>query len=382
MVGDFVTDSGQSVVLSGETLSRASDMSVSLPDPSEMDSLLLDDTGGNGGDSDDENGESMGGNGESMGGNRHETGDSGSDNGESAFDYDWCEADPNAICTELPEFQEPSGPSQEARNAKTPLECFQLFFTTALVTILITQTNLYADQLRTASAPSPSNRWYDVSMEEILAYLGIHIAMGIVNLPSLRDFWSSDPILQHQWFPSIMSRDRFKQILRYFHCADSNGYVPRGEEGHDPLYKLREIIDILTDRFKLCYNPGRELSIDESMIGTKCRVPFLQYMPKKPTKWGIKVWVCADANTAYVQTFCVYTGKDNDSEFAGKQLAYRVVMKLLQDYLGKHYKVYFDNFYTSPHLVVALLKNKTYSSGTVRPNRKHFPADIGSTTSW
>ena len=83
--------------------------------------------------------------------------DSGSDNGESAFDYDWCEADPNAICTKLPEFQEPSGPSQEARNAKTPLECFQLFFTTALVTILVTQTNLYADQLCTASAPSPSN---------------------------------------------------------------------------------------------------------------------------------------------------------------------------------------------------------------------------------
>ena len=104
MVGDFVTDSGQNVVLSGETLARASDMSVSLPDPSEMDSLLLDDTGGNGGDSDEENGKSMG-------RNEHETGDSGS--GESAFDYDWCEAGPNPICTELPEFQEPSGLSRE-----------------------------------------------------------------------------------------------------------------------------------------------------------------------------------------------------------------------------------------------------------------------------
>ena len=171
--------------------------------------------------------------------------------------------------------------------------------------------------------------------------------------------------MQYQWFPSIMSRDRFKQILRYFHCADSNNYVPRGEEGHDPLYEVREHIDILTDRFRLCYSPGRELSIDESMIGTKCRVPFLQYMPKKPTKWVIKVWVCADANTAYVQTFSVYTGKSNDTEFAGKQLAFRVVMKLLKDYIDKHHKVYFDNFYTSPQLVVTLLKHKTYSSGTV-----------------
>jgi len=55
----------------------------------------------------------------------------------------------------------------------------------------------------------------------------------------------------------------------------------------------------------------------------------------------------------------------------------RVVMKLLESYLGKHYKVYFDNFYTSPKLVVDLLKNKTYCSGTVRSNRQEFPTDIG-----
>ena len=103
-------------------------------------------------------------------------------------------------------------------------------------------------------------------------------------------------------------------------------------------------------------------------------MPFLQYMPKKPTKWGIKVWVCADAKTAYITTFSIYTGKTND---IGKGLAYRVVMNLLHDYLGKHYKVYFDNFYTSPTLVADLRSKKTYSSGTCRTNRKHFPEDIG-----
>ena len=70
-------------------------------------------------------------------------------------------------------------------------------------------------------------------------------------------------------------------------------------------------------------------------------------MPKKPTKWGIKVWVCADVRTSYVTKFSIYTGKEND-ENAGKKLDYCIVMKLLKPYLGKHYKVYFDNFYTSP----------------------------------
>ena len=72
-------------------------------------------------------------------------------------------------------------------------------------------------------------------------------------------------------------------------------------------------------------------------------------IPAKEThEVEIKVWVCADAKTAYIMRFSIYTGKAND---IGKGLAYCVVMNLLQDYLGKHYKVYFDNFYTSPKLV-------------------------------
>ena len=34
-------------------------------------------------------------------------------------------------------------------------------------------------------------------------------------------------------------------------------------------------------------------------------------------------------------------------------------------------------FYTSPELYADLLKKKTYSTGTVRTNRKDFPKEIG-----
>ena len=91
-----------------------------------------------------------------------------------------------------------------------PIDCFKLSFTAAVISILVTQTNLYANQLRSAKPPSPSNHRKDVSENEMLAYLGLHITMGVVNLPNIRDFWSKEPILQHQWFGSIMCRDRFK----------------------------------------------------------------------------------------------------------------------------------------------------------------------------
>ncbi len=37
------------------------------------------------------------------------------------------------------------------------------------------------------------------------------------------------------------------------------------------------------------------VTIDEAMIPFKGRLRFKQYMKDKPTKWGIKVFVLADA---------------------------------------------------------------------------------------
>jgi len=40
------------------------------------------------------------------------------------------------------------------------------------------------------------------------------------------------------------------------------------------------------------------MSIDEAMVKYKGRVFFRQYMPKKPIKWGIKVWMIAEPKPA------------------------------------------------------------------------------------
>ena len=47
---------------------------------------------------------------------------------------------------------------------------------------------------------------------------------------------------------------------------------------------------------KSSYIPSQCVSVDESMINFQgtCRLSFLQYLPKKPKKWGMKAWVLAD----------------------------------------------------------------------------------------
>ena len=97
-------------------------------------------------------------------------------------------------------------------------------------------------------------------------------------------------------------------LLRYLHLVGSRQQKKKGEAGYDPLYKVRPLIDHFSAVFPAYYHAGHELSVDEMMIGTWCQVSFLQYILKKPTKFGIKVWVNSEAKTRYVLTFQIYTG--------------------------------------------------------------------------
>ena len=53
---------------------------------------------------------------------------------------------------------------------------------------------------------------------------------------------------------------------------------------------------------------GRVIEIDESMIGFKGRLHFIQYMLKKPMKWGMKAFVLADSSSGNTHTWRWYTG--------------------------------------------------------------------------
>ena len=47
------------------------------------------------------------------------------------------------------------------------------------------------------------------------------------------------------------------------------------------------------------------------MIGFKGRLSFIQYMPKNPTKWGMKAFVLADSKSGYTYNFTQVSRKKN-----------------------------------------------------------------------
>ena len=109
-------------------------------------------------------------------------------------------------------------------------------------------------------------------------------------------------------FSTIMSCRQFELIMRYLQLNDSEKQPEKGDTNYDRLYKIRPIYNEIINNFKTSYIPQQNISIDESIIGFKGRLSWIQYMPKKPTKWGIKSWVLADSETAYVWNMALYTG--------------------------------------------------------------------------
>ncbi|KAJ0022332.1 hypothetical protein NQD34_009822 [Periophthalmus magnuspinnatus] len=217
--------------------------------------------------------------------------------------------------------------------------------------------------------------WTDVTPEELKKFIGLLLYMGVMNLPKMTDFWRKQTIFEVPFPATVMTRDRFKSILSFFHISDpeedGQNDLARGTEKYDVLHHVQPLLDMLRTRCMAVYHPRQHISVDERMVATKARLSFKQYMRDKPTKWGLKFFVLADKN-GYTVDYQLYTGKKSQSSVNG--LSFDVVSSLVnKDYLGSGYIVYCDNFYTSPLLFRHLGQQGFGACGTYRQGRIGVP---------
>jgi len=151
------------------------------------------------------------------------------------------------------------------------------------------------------------DKWKDVTAQELNAFFGMCIIMGINSLPRILMYWSSDSCIGNRGVQNVMTKNRFKETSQYIHFNDSSQEPPRGDNNHNRLFKVHPILDNILENIQNIFEPSKKnLSIDEGMIAFKGRLSFHQYMSTKPTKYGIKVWIVADSSNGYVSNFSVY----------------------------------------------------------------------------
>ena len=98
-------------------------------------------------------------------------------------------------------------------------------------------------------------------------------------------------------------------------------------------------------------------------------------MPKKPRKWGIKVWLLGDSFSRYNYFFEICCSKNSEVQ-AEQNLQHRdegnfacgIVMLLHSGLDGKDQVVVTNNYFSSVELFTKLASIKTYATSTIHAN--------------
>ena len=94
---------------------------------------------------------------------------------------------------------------------ESPLDIFSLIFTPAIIQYVVCETNRYAEQCL-----ADTNRVWTTNSQEMEAYLGLCILMGIVHEPEIRDYWSQSDLLHYSSIGGRISRKRFQRYHGIF----------------------------------------------------------------------------------------------------------------------------------------------------------------------
>ncbi|KAK2725632.1 hypothetical protein QYM36_000211 [Artemia franciscana] len=149
-------------------------------------------------------------------------------------------------------------PSQT--ESMSPAEYVSMFFSDEMTDKILLETNRYA--------MTKDDKFIDVTKQEICSYLSITLYMGIIRLPSYKLYWEKE--LNYTLVSGKMSLDSFALIQRYLHFNDNSKCKPKTDPGHDHLFKVRPIVDMLQENLMITEPEERHIILSHSREDLLC----------------------------------------------------------------------------------------------------------------
>lgn len=255
-------------------------------------------------------------------------------------------------CGSLGIWEIPNWLTEEENN---PVELFERFYDNEIIELIRVMTNLYAFQ--------KGEHNLNLTFEEVRVFIGILLISGYNSVPRVKMYWEQTPDVNNQAISTAMSRNRFLQIMRYFHVCDNN------DLDSDKFAKVSPLWQKLNERWLKYFHGEINLCVDEAMIPYFGRHSAKQHIHGKPIRFGYKAW-CLCTRLGYLVQSRLYAGASTGNTNPELGVGGSVVAdfaKILPE--GTRFNFFFDNFFTSVKLLCHLNKSNCTGTGTVRNNR-------------
>ena len=105
---------------------------------------------------------------------------------------------------------------------------------------------------------------------------------------------------------AAFSMNRFSNLLNHLRFDDKTTRSARRER--DAFCPIRDSWDAFHSSKH--FVRGESITVDEQLVPFRGRCKFIQYMPGKPDKYGIKIFWACDAKTNYPLRASPYLGKE------------------------------------------------------------------------
>lgn len=265
------------------------------------------------------------------------------------------------------------GPTIAVRDIKTEYEAFEKIFTEGMINEIVACTNIHIEDIQ--SKYSRERDAKKTTRNEILAFIGLLFLSGVkkANHTNFLELWNADGS-GIEIFRACMSYNRFLFLLSAIRFDSKATRAERKKT--DKLAAVRSILNQFINNCKSSYCLGEYLTIDEMLLPFRGRCSFIQYIPNKPAKYGLKIFAVCDSKTFYVSNIELYCGKQPEGPYSVANSPNEIVMRLLDDLRGTRRNLSCDNWYTSYPLAMSLLDKNITLVGTLKKNKRELPPEF------
>lgn len=259
-----------------------------------------------------------------------------------------------------------------AKDAKSPIECWNLFFED-IVQIIVFNTNLYIRKVAPKYKDSYDTK--ETTVEEIRALIGLLYLAGSQHggRKNLSEFYGDDG-LGCEMFPAVMAQRRLKFLLRCLRFDNTDTREER--KSQDNLAAVREMTTKFNELCKTHYSIGEYATLDEMLLAFRGRCRFKMYIPNKPNKYGLKLFSLVDARTFYTHHLEIYAGTQPDGPFKTDNSTGAVTERMCNHLFGSGRNITMDRWFTGTEIVSRLLRERLTVVGTIRANKRQLPPEL------